>query len=255
MQKTIGIIGSGMIGKQVAKLALNAGYKVAICNSRAPETLAEFITSLKGDIRALNLEGVANFTDMLVVAIPFEAYTKLPVKLLAGKIVINTMNYYPQRDGVMQEVRTDVITTSELVQRHLVNSRVVRALNNVDFVRLLSLARAEGSKERSALPVAADDESAKAAVVKFLDDIGYDAVDMGALKDSWRSEPTTPVYVSPYWGVDKNKPLTSEQIEGFMSAPGCVTDKDEVRRLLAAAIRHDKMFGVLGQYDTRSKRK
>ncbi|MFC2492299.1 MAG: NAD(P)-binding domain-containing protein, partial [Campylobacter curvus] len=92
MQKTIGIIGSGMIGKQVAKLALNAGYKVAICNSRAPETLAEFITSLKGDIRALNLEGVANFTDMLVVAIPFEAYTKLPVKLLAGKIVINTMN-------------------------------------------------------------------------------------------------------------------------------------------------------------------
>lgn len=201
-----------MIGKQVAKLALNAGYKVAICNSRSPETLAEFVASLKGDIRALNLEGVANFTDMLVVAIPFEAYTKLPTELLAGKIVINTMNYYPQRDGVMQEVRTDIITTSELVQRHLVNSRVVRALNNVDFVRLLSLARADGSKERRALPVAADDEGAKAVVVKFLDDIGYDAVDMGALKDSWRSEPTTPVYVSPYWGVDKNKPLTAEQI-------------------------------------------
>ncbi|EJP74258.1 MULTISPECIES: NAD(P)-binding domain-containing protein [Campylobacter] len=87
MQKAIGIIGSGMIGKQVAKLALDAGYKVAICNSRSPETLAEFVTSLKGDIRALNLESMANFTDMLVVAIPFEAYTKLPTKLLAGKIV------------------------------------------------------------------------------------------------------------------------------------------------------------------------
>jgi len=192
---------------------------------------------------------VAAAADLIVLAVPFAAYAKISAEALAGKTVIDTMNYYPERDGVMPEVKTDTIATSELVQKHLSHSRVVRALNNMDFVRLLSLARPKGSAERSALPVASDHAQAKAAVTDFLDKIGYDAVDMGPLSESWRSEPTMPIYVNPYWGLDDSNAVSS-----FMTAPGRVVTRKEAAALLGKAIRHDRMFGSLGAFDVRTKR-
>lgn len=220
---TVGIIGSGMIGGQVARLCLAAGLDIAICNSRRPETLTGLIAELGPRASAKTTAGVAESSDLIVLAVPFGIYRRIPADLLAGKTVIDTTNYYPQRDGVMPEVKTAIVSTSELLQQHLIRSRVVRALNNMDFASLVPRARPAGAADRSALPVAGDDPAAKAAVTDLLDRIGYDTVDMGMLSESWRSEPTTPVYVMPYY-------------RGPVS-------KREATMLVGEAVRHDRMFG------------
>lgn len=249
MKTTIGIIGSGMIGSQVARLAVAAGLNVTICNTRGPESLAGLVNELGPLSHAAALDEVIKSTDLLVLAVPFAAYPSLPADKLAGKILIDTLNYYPERDGVMQEVQTDKIATTELVQQHLSGSFIVRAINNVDFVRLLNRARKAGDSERSALPVASNFPEAKTEVIQFLDTIGYDSVDMGMLSESWRSEPTMPVYVNPYWGLSTVYESGPEDVSSFMSAPGRVVDKAEVNDLLSKAVRHDRMFGQLGNFD------
>lgn len=100
------------------------------------------------------------------------------------------MNYYPDRDGDLAGWDGST-TSSTLVQRHLAGSQVVKAFNNIDFVRLFSLARPAGARDRSALPIAGDDAAAKAQAARLLDVLGYDAVDIGSLIDSWRSQPGT----------------------------------------------------------------
>ncbi|MFU2317108.1 NADPH-dependent F420 reductase [Rahnella sp. PCH160] len=245
---TIGIIGSGMIGANVARLAIAAGLDIVICNSRGPETLSELISDLGSNANAATIEDVINSSDLIVLAVPFPAYTNLPVDLLAGKTLIDTLNYYPQRDGEMPEVKTEHTATSEMVQSHLANSHVIRALNNVDFVRLLSSARPAGASDRSALPVAGNDPLSKDTVIKFLDKIGYDAFDMGPLSESWRSEPTTPVYVAPYMHSETSYVAQKVTVEIFKNAPGRTVTRDEVEILVKAAVRHDKMFGKLPEF-------
>jgi predicted dinucleotide-binding enzyme len=129
MVQTIGSIGSGMISSQVARLSTAAGYDAILSNSRGPETLAVLVAELGSRTRAATSHEAARGADLVVLSIPLGAYQKLPADALAGKIVIDTMNYYPDRDGDMPEVATDKISTSELVQRHLAGAYVVRALN------------------------------------------------------------------------------------------------------------------------------
>ena len=136
--------------------------------------------------------------DLVVVSIPVKAFSEVPVKPLAGKPVLDTGNYYPGRDGHIEELATGAITSSGLLQRDLPDAHVVKVFNNIFFKHLLSLARPHGAADRSALPIAGDDEQAKAAVTAFLDSIGYDAVDAGRLAESWRQEPETPAYGTPY---------------------------------------------------------
>jgi 8-hydroxy-5-deazaflavin:NADPH oxidoreductase len=171
MTQTIGIIGSGMIGGQVARLAVAAGFDVVLSNSRGPETLADLVAALGDRARAATPEQAACDGDPVVASVPFVAYAKLPVDALAGKPVIDTMNYYPERDGDMPEVATDWIASSELVQRWLAGAHVVKALNNMDWVRLLRRARPAAAADRSALPLAGDDAAAKATVARFVEAI------------------------------------------------------------------------------------
>jgi predicted dinucleotide-binding enzyme len=243
MTQTIGIIGSGMIGGQVARLAIAAGLNVILSNSRAPETLANLVAELGEHARAATPAETAREGDLVVASIPFVAYRKLPAEALSGKIVIDTMNYYPERDGEIPAVKTDTIATSELVQRHLAHSHVVRALNNMDWVRLFKRARPAGAPDRSALPIAGDNADAKAAVARFMDAIGYEAVDMGPLAESWRSEPTMPVYVMPYIGEIPADLTPATERSWFLQAPGAAVSADQVKTHVAQAVRHDKMFG------------
>ena len=111
---------------------------------------------------------------------------------------MDTGNYYPQRDGHLAELDTGALTSSGLLQRDLKEARVVKVFNNIYFKHLRWLARPAGAPDRSALPIAGDYAPAKAAVTAFLDSIGYNAVDVGRLAASWRQEPGTPVYGSPY---------------------------------------------------------
>jgi 8-hydroxy-5-deazaflavin:NADPH oxidoreductase len=200
---TVGIIGSGMIGGTVARLAVAAGYNVMLSNSRGPETLAELVAELGPPATAGTAEQAAEAGDLVLVSVPVKAFGDLPVKTLAGKPVMDTGNYYPQRDGHIAELDTGALTSSGLLQRDLPDAQVVKVFNNIFFKHLASLARPRSvenpsSEDRTALPIAGDSAEAKAAVTAFLDQIGYDAVDAGSLADSWHQEPGTPVYGNPY---------------------------------------------------------
>jgi predicted dinucleotide-binding enzyme len=195
---TIGIIGSGMIGGTVARLSVAAGHHVVVSNSRGPETLAELAAELGPLATAGTSEQAAEAGDLVVVSVPVKAFGEVPVKPLAGKPVLDTGNYYPRRDGQIAELDTGALTSSALLQRYLQESHVVKVFNNIVFRHLRYLARPSAADDRSALPIAGDDAAAKAAVTAFLDSIGYDAVDAGTLAESWRQEPGTPVYGTPY---------------------------------------------------------
>lgn len=195
---TIGLIGAGHIGSTVARLAVDAGYDVVLSNSRGPETLADLVAELGEHARAATAEEAAAAGDIVVVTIPLKNYRQVPVEPLRGKVVIDTNNYYPQRDGQIAELEEESTTTSELLQAHLPESKVVKAFNNIFFEHLRELARPSGSPERSVLPIAGDDADAKAAVTRFLDDIGYDAYDVGPLAEGWRYQRDLPAYVGPY---------------------------------------------------------
>ncbi|TML24422.1 MAG: NADP oxidoreductase [Actinobacteria bacterium] len=196
---TVGFIGSGHIGGTVARLAVAAGYDVVLSNSRGPETLGDLVDELGPRARAGTPEEAAEAGDIVVVSIPLKAYTSVPVGPLAGKPVIDTNNYYPQRDGHIAELDDGSTTSSELLQRHLPDAHVVKVFNNIFFKHLGSLARPTGAPDRSALAIAGDDPDAKATVARFLDRIGYDAVDAGPLgKGGRRYQVGAPAYGAPY---------------------------------------------------------
>jgi hypothetical protein len=195
---TVGFIGSGHIGGTVARLSVAAGYDVVLSNSRGPDTLKELASELGPAARAGTGEQAASEGDLVMVSIPFHAYTTIPVAPLAGKAVMDTCNYYPQRDGQLAELDDKSLTSCELCQQHLAGAHVVKVFNNIYSEHLRSLARPAGAADRSFLPIAGDDAGAKAQVTAFLDAIGYGAVDVGSLADSWRQEPGTPVYGPPY---------------------------------------------------------
>ena len=220
---TVGIIGSGMIGGTVARLSVAAGHKVVLSNSRGPETLAELAAELGPLATAATAEQAAEAGGIVVVSIPVKAFGEVPAKPLAGKPVLDTGNYYPQRDGHIAELDTGALTSSGLLQRFLPDADVVKVFNNIFFKHLLNLARPSGDPGRSALPISGDDAQAKAAVAKFLDSIGYDATDAGPLAESWRQEPGTPVYGTPYGPFDDEM--------------GAQADAAKIHTLLVGALR------------------
>ena len=195
---TIGLIGAGHIGSTVAKLAVDAGYDVVLSNSRGPETLSDLVSQLGDRARAATAEEAAGAGDIVVVTIPLKSYREVPVEPLRGKVVIDTNNYYPQRDGHIAELDDESTTTSELLQAHLPDSHVVKAFNNIYFEHLRDLARPSGSPERSVLAIAGDDAHAKNKVSEVLDDLGYDAYDVGPLAEGWRYQRDTAAYAALY---------------------------------------------------------
>jgi 8-hydroxy-5-deazaflavin:NADPH oxidoreductase len=192
--QTIGLIGAGHIGSQVARLAIAHGYKVVISNSRGPETLAPLVAELGPNARAGTALDAATAGDIVVVTVPLKNYRHVPVEPLAGKVVIDTNNYYPERDGHFAELDNESTTTSELLQAHLPTSKVVKAFNHIYASELTSHGQPTGSPGRRALVIAGDDAHAKAVVTKLLDAFGFDTVDAGALKEGWRIQRDTPGY-------------------------------------------------------------
>jgi 8-hydroxy-5-deazaflavin:NADPH oxidoreductase len=227
----IGLIGSGNIGSTLARLAVNAGHDVVLSNSRGPETLTELVDSLGPQARAATAAEAAAAGDIVVVTVPLKAYREVPVEPLRGKVVIDTNNYYPDRDGHIAELDDESTTVSELLQQHLPESRVVKAFNNIYVSHLASLQRPAGDPERSVLPVAGDDEAAKQSVAEFLDSIGYDAYDVGPLSEGWRYQRDTAAYVQPY-AVPGSK---------YPTWPGRQVTPAMLKEKLDAAVRYRDM--------------
>ena len=192
--KTIGLIGAGHIGSQLARLSVKNGYNVVISNSRGPETLADLVAELGLHARAATPEEAAQSGDIVVVTIPLKNLGDVPVAPLAGKIVIDTLNYYPQRDGQIADLDLEKTTTSEMVQRHLPGSHVVKAFNHIYAAELTTHGQPAGSLNRRALAIAGNDAAAKKVVAALLDQFGFDTVDMGPLSESWRIQRDTPGY-------------------------------------------------------------
>jgi len=191
---TIGFIGSGHIGSQVARKAIESGYDVVLSNSRGPETLSALVEELGPKARAATALEAAEAGDIVVVTVPFKAYTSVPVEPLVGKLVIDTNNYYFERDGHYPDLDSHTATVSGLLQAHLPESHVVKAFNSIHSGDITEDARPAGTPGRRALAIAGDDEAGKATVTALLDGFGFDTVDVGPLSESWRVERDTPAY-------------------------------------------------------------
>ena len=188
----IGIIGAGYIGRAVAELASAAGYEVMISNSRGPDTLSSVAVTTRS--RAGTAEEAARFGDIVVIAIPFKNRDQLNPDALAGKIVVDAGNYYPQRDGHIEALDKRQTTTSEITATLLPKSRIVKGFNAILAKDLERDGKPKGTAGRRALPIAGDDDEAKRIVAEFHDKIGFDVVDAGSLADSWRFERAKPGY-------------------------------------------------------------
>ena len=191
---TLGIIGAGNIGSQVARVAVANGYDVVIANSRGPETLADLVAELGPRAKAATAEEAAAAADVAVVTVPLRAIDQLPAEQLAGKIVLDTNNYYFERDGHIEALDKGETTTSELVQRALPSSKIAKAFNHIFASEITTDGAPAGTPNRRALATAGDDQ-AVAFVTRFYDEAGFDTVNIGPLSESWRAERDRPAYV------------------------------------------------------------
>jgi predicted dinucleotide-binding enzyme len=192
---TIGLVGAGNIGSQLARLAVAHGYRVVISNSRGPETLADLVAELGPQASAATAAEAAAAGDLVVVTVPLKNYRQVPAAPLAGKLVIDTNNYYFERDGRIPELDEGRTTVSEMLQAHAPEATVVKAFNNIMAADLTTSGSPAGTDDRRALPIAGDDAAAKATVTTLLDEFGFDAVDAGPLSEGWRFERDRPAYV------------------------------------------------------------
>ena len=192
----IGIIGAGMIGATTARLVARSGHEVAIANTRGPASLAELVHEIGPRARAATVDDAAAFGEIVLLAIPLGQYGTLPAERVAGKIVVDAMNYYPQRDG---ELMLDGLTSSELVARHLSGARLIKAFNTMYFQSLATRGDPGAPlDERLALFLAGDDAAAKAEVARLIEQIGFAPVDTGSLREGGRKQqPGTPIYNVP----------------------------------------------------------
>jgi 8-hydroxy-5-deazaflavin:NADPH oxidoreductase len=191
---TIATIGAGHIGTAVARVALAAGHDVVLSNSRGPETLTDLVAELGSGASADTAAGAAARGDLVVVTIPLHAVDDVPVEPLAGKVVIDTNNYYPGRDGQIAELDDHTGTSAGLLQRHLPTSKVVKAFNHIESSQIVSDGSPAGTSARRALALFGDDAEARNTVAQLLDGLGFEPVDGGPLSESWRIEPGTPGY-------------------------------------------------------------
>ncbi|MEV0715881.1 NAD(P)-binding domain-containing protein [Asanoa sp. NPDC050611] len=186
----IGIIGAGHIGGTLARRLGALGHSVLVANSRGPESLEQL--EREPGVTAGTIAQATDH-DLVIISIPTRAVPELPRDAFAGKIVVDTDNYYPQRDGRIAEIDRGT-PSSRWTADHLTGARVVKAFNTINFRPLGEAGVPAGTPGRIAVPVAGDDAEATRVVSELVEALGFDAVDGGTLDDSWRQEPGTPVY-------------------------------------------------------------
>lgn len=208
----ISILGAGLIGAALAKLAADQGHEVII-SSRHPDALAGLAAGI--GCRAGTLEQAAGFGELCVLAVPLMALASLPAAELAGKVVIDAMNCYPERDGAIAALDRRTVTTSELVAARLPGARLVKAFNAILARDLPDNARVPvPSGERRALPVAGNDPGAIRTVAELHDAFGFEALDTGSLAESWRFERAKPAYCMPLDGDGLQQALDAATRDG-----------------------------------------
>lgn len=190
---TIGILGAGRVGTAVARQALKAGYDVKIATSKPADEIAllvEIITP--GAVAVTSAEAAA--ADIVVVAVPLHKHRTLDPDLLAGRTVIDAMNYWAPVDGEIDDFENDVRSSSQIVQAYLSGSDIVKTLNHIGYHDLEEDGRKPGAEGRRALALAGASVEAKAIVADFIDRLGYDPVDAGPLESGRAFQPGTEIF-------------------------------------------------------------
>ena len=209
----IGIIGAGNIGANAARLFIKAGHEIAVANSRGAETLQDLIAELGENARAVSIEEAANFGEIVFISIPFGKYKMLPADVFDGKIVVDSNNYYPDRDGKFAEIDEVKTTSSEMLAEHLRGARIVKGFNTIWFEHL----KTQGDvslpiEERRVIFIAGDDAEAKKTVARLIEEIGFAAVDTGDLRYGGAAQqPETAIY---------NRNLTEREAQAFLGSEG-----------------------------------
>ena len=188
----IGILGAGHIGQALARLLAEAGHEVGISNSRGPESLRDLAERLGHGVTAYSNEDAARFGELVIETVPFGHYADLPTVQLKDKIVIDTANYYPQRDG---QLDLGGLSESAFLARHIPGARVVKAFNTIQAAHLETQGDTDKPlAQRRAIPMASDDAEAKAVVSGLIEQLGFAPVDNGDLEHSKSQQPGTPIY-------------------------------------------------------------
>jgi predicted dinucleotide-binding enzyme len=207
----VGIIGAGNIGSALARTLIEHGYTVTIANSRGPETLADLVDDLGPSATAATATDAATAGDFVVVTIPLKNYKAVPVEPLIGKVVIDTNNYYWERDGHFPELDEGSATVSGLLQAHLPESKVAKGFNHIRSDEIQTTGSPAGTPNRRALATASDFPEAAERVSALYDQFGFDSVNIGPLSESWRVERDRPAYVT--------RQNTSELEQNLKAAP------------------------------------
>ena len=192
----IGILGSGHVGSNLAKAAIAHGYDVVLSNTQGPDSLTGLVRELGPHASAATPAEAASKCEFAIVAIPLTTIDQVPVEPLAGKVVISTINYFPQQYGHVPDIDNGKITAPGLLQAHLPESRVVRAFSMINAAEMSGDGHPPGDPRRRALALAGDDPAAKRLVAGLYDEFGFDAVDIGGLDESWRVDAGQPAFVT-----------------------------------------------------------
>lgn len=177
----IGFIGSGLVGSAVARRALAAGHQVVMSNSRGAQSLARLVREFGPAARAATPGEAATVADLVVLAIPYGRFPRLPRDELTGRTVLDACNYLPYRDGRDPAIDEGRTSTTEVLAQRLPHSRIVKGLNTIAAGQVIADATPPGTPNRRALPIAGDDRTAKQLAARFIDDLGFDTVDTGSL--------------------------------------------------------------------------
>lgn len=209
----IGIIGAGNIGGTAAKLFVTAGHEIAVANSRGAETLQNLIAELGENAQAVSVEDAAKFGEVVFISIPFGKYKTLPANSFDGKIVIDSNNYYPDRDGNFAELDENKTTSSEMLAEHLRGARIVKGFNTIWFEHLKTQGDVSlPTEERRAIFIAGDDAEAKKIVAQLIEEVGFAPIETGDLPDGGAAQqPDTAIY---------NQNLTGSEAQAILGSEG-----------------------------------
>jgi predicted dinucleotide-binding enzyme len=191
---TIGILGAGKVGTVLARLFLAGGYPVLIAASGAPSKIALIVDVLAPGAVAKSSAEVAEEADVVILALPLGKYPTIPQAPLAGKLVVDAMNYWWEIDGVRDDLNDPRVSTSETIQHYLANARVVKAFNHMGYHDIDEGSRVEGALDRKAIGIAGDNDDDLAAVASLVNAIGFDPVRVGTLHDSISLQPGSELF-------------------------------------------------------------
>ncbi|MCW2646082.1 MAG: oxidoreductase [Pseudonocardiales bacterium] len=190
----VAVLGAGHVGPVIARLAIDAGYRVSIAASDDPENIALITQVLVPGAEPRWAADAIENSDLVVLSIPLHKFAAFDPALVAGKLVVDTMNYWPPIDGVREMFEDPAYGSSEIVARRLADSTIVKTLNHLGYHELDDDRRRAGSPDRRALGVAGDDPAAVTVVADFIERIGYDPVRLGSLRAGRLLEPGGPVF-------------------------------------------------------------